>query len=299
MAFAKYYRWSDGDRRLGPFIFARNTADYRPIAIVLSSGRGDDPEFSSGCVLRVSASGRTLIMALPPVIRPWKRWVDCSKYEWSTSNEKGYWDRHPREYGFSLCRGFANGGSTFLQVFLGAQTHDSATTQDWCTTLPWTAWRHVRRSLYGLDGAHHWTEPESLGYGSGAHDVRKAAEDSCPSQVFCFKDYDGEGLTATTRIEEREWRFGTGWFKWLSLFRKPIIRRSLDIRFSGETGRRKGSWKGGTIGSDIEMLPNEFHEAAFRRYCAEHQMVFDRSHDTASPAVSMNQSRTEDSNASG
>lgn len=52
------------------------------------------------------------------------------------------------------------------------------------------------------------------------------------------------------------------------------VRRSLDIQFSGETGTRKGSWKGGTVGHSIDMLPGELHEAAFRRYCSEHKMAF-------------------------
>jgi len=91
---------------------------------------------------------------------------------------------------------------------------------------------------------------------------------------MAFRDFDGEELTATTHISEHEWHFGEGQFKWLSLFRRPKISRSLDISFSGETGRRKGSWKGGTTGHSIEMLPGELHYAAFQRYCAEHQMTF-------------------------
>ena len=43
---------------------------------------------------------------------------------------------------------------------------------------------------------------------------------------------------------------------------------------AGETGKRKGSWKGGTIGHSIGMEPGELHESAFRRYCTEHNMVF-------------------------
>ena len=82
-------------------------------------------------------------------------------------------------------------------------------------------------------------------------------------------------FTARTLIEEREWRLGEGWFKWLSLFRGPKISRSLDIRFSGETGRRKGSWKGGTTGHSIQLkFLGELHETAFRRYCAAHEMTF-------------------------
>lgn len=267
MAFAKYYRWSDNDRRAGPFLYSRDTRGYRHLGLVISSGRGEEPEFDGGCTLRVSGFGHTFIMALPSIIKPWQQWIDCSKYEWSTSEAGGYWDRHPRQYGFSYSDGF-------LQVFLGAQTGDSRTTQDWCKHLPWTQWRHVRRSLYDLDGAHYWTEPERLGYDHDAYETRKANEDACPSLTFSFRDYDGEALTARTRIEEREWRFGEGWFKWLSVFRQPRIRRYLDIWFSGETGKRKGSWKGGTIGHSIEMVSGEMHESAFRRYCAEHQMTF-------------------------
>lgn len=152
--------------------------------------------------------------------------------------------------------------------------------QHWCCSTPWNNWRHVRHSHYDLDGNHWLTEPKtkrwfampsdvdardySLGWNRNAVD---AAVNSCPTRTFSFTDFDGEQLTAKTRIEEIQWEFGTGWFKWLSAFKNPIIRRSLDIDFSGETGRRKGSWKGGTIGCGIGMLPGELHESAFRRYC--------------------------------
>ena len=84
---------------------------------------------------------------------------------------------------------------------------------------------------------------------------------------FQFEDYDGEIITATSLIEERQWEFGEGYFKWLSWFRKPKIIRSLDLQFSEEVGPEKGSWKGGTVGHGIDMLPGEMHEQAFRRYC--------------------------------
>lgn len=120
-----------------------------------------------------------------------------------------------------------------------------------------------------MAGEHWWTEPKGMPW-----EERYAKEGACPSASFDFLDFDGELITAKTHIEEREWRFGEGRFKWLSLFRKPMIRRSLDIDFSKETGRRKGSWKGGTVGHSIDMLPGELHEAAFRRYCAKHDMTF-------------------------
>ncbi|WP_244504945.1 hypothetical protein [Pelagibacterium luteolum] len=196
--------------------------------------------------------------------------MDTSKYEWSKSPEGGYWDVYRREFGFSVSEGF-------LHVKLGAQTHDSSTTKDWCKHLPWTQWRHVRHSFYGLDGQHVSTIPDTgKGYrlDPGRFERERAIADATPVASFAFDDFDGERLSVATKIEEREWRFGSGWFKWLSIFRRPKISRSLDLKFSGETGKRKGSWKGGTMGHSIEMLPGELHEAAFKRYCAKHDMKF-------------------------
>lgn len=274
--------WGDNDRNWGPFTYARDGRGYRPLALVLKS-RGDDDEESGNCTLRISAFGHTLISTVPPIIRPWRRWVDLSDRQFYRADgtpeakrpDAGYWDTHARQYGFSLDGAGDVGRSSFLQVFLGPQTHDSSTTKSWSKFLPWTEWRHVRRSLYDLKGEHFWTEPAGgWRLGDGSYEVCKAAEEACPSREFEFLDFDGQPLTVRTRIEEREWRFGTGWFRWLSAFRKPKIHRSLDLRFSGETGKRKGSWKGGTIGHAINMLPGELHEAAFRRYCAENRMTF-------------------------
>lgn len=259
-------RWSDNDRYWGPFTYAHaSNQDYRSFAVVLSSGDDED----RGCQFRVSGFGHTVITALPNVVKPWRRWVDTSKYEWSKGEGSGYWDVHRREYGFSFSRSGTIGDSTFLQVFYGAQTHDSSTTMVWCKFLPWTEWRHVRSSHYGSDGEHYWTEDKSMDWQARAEKI-----DACSAKTFAFKDYDGEELTARTRMMEMEWRFGSGMFKWLSAFRKPIIRRSLDITFSGETGRRKGSWKGGTIGHSIDMLPGELHASAFRRYCDQREMTY-------------------------
>ncbi len=195
--------------------------------------------------------------------------MDTSRYEWSNGSASGYWDSLPREYGFSC-------GEGFLDIKFGRQSHDSSTEQRKGYFLPWTQWRHVRHSLYGLDGALYadlpdyprWNAPE------GDRKLYEALNEDCPVATFAFLDFDGEALTATAKIEEREWLKGDRWCKWLSWFTKPMVKRSLGLRFSGETGKRKGSWKGGTVGHSIEMLPGELHEAAFRRYCAENDMTF-------------------------
>ena len=268
-------RWSDNDRYFGPFTYAKDGA-YRRWSIILQSGDDEYP----GCSLRFSGFSRTLIIALPPIIKPWlEEFGEPVDPEMAARiGRRRHYHTHPREFGFSLSGSGRIGSnwSDFLQIKYGAQTHDSRTDASWGYFLPWLEWRHVRHSLYDLSGNHYWTDQDKKAarLGHRGFDEWRAAKDNCPSATFKFADYDGEALTARTIIEEREWRAGEGWFKWLSIFRKPKIGRSLDITFSGETGSRKGSWKGGTIGHSIEMHPGELHESAFRRYCAEHEMAF-------------------------
>lgn len=254
-------RWGDNDRYLGPFTWSYSE-DYPHWAIVLkSSGDGDDN--SRPCTLRISLRKATLIIVLPSIVRPWREKVYPKSWDAETIKRLGrnwYWDIDPRQYGLSLSDGY-------LSVYYGrtgGACMDSSIQQQWGCFLPWTQWRHVRHSLYGLAGEHIYTEPEGRDWGA-----YQAAKDACPTVKFLIEDFDGKKIVATTMIEEREWHFGTGWFRWLSWFCRPKICRSLDIRFSGETGPEKGSWKGGTIGTGIDMLPDEDHEAAFRRYCNE------------------------------
>jgi len=71
---------------------------------------------------------------------------------------------------------------------------------------------------------------------------------------YAYTDsYDGEVIPTTIYVEEMEWR--PKWLCWTSLFAK--VRRSIDVRFSKECGREKGSWKGGTVGCSYALLPNE------------------------------------------
>lgn len=258
-------RWGDHDRYLGPFTWAWSDV-YKHWAVVLtSSGGGEDND--RPCSLRINMRKATLIIRLPNIIRPHRTKVYPNSWSAADIARLGrdwYWDIDPREYGFSLSDGH-------LSVYYGrtgGACMDSRIQQQWGCFLPWTQWRHVRHSFYGLAGEHFADAPESKRLGDDWK-AYQAIKDACPKVQFAFEDHDGEQLVATTMIEERQWLFGTGWFKWLSWFCRPKIRRSLDISFSGETGPEKGSWKGGTTGTGINMLPGELHESAFRRYCEE------------------------------
>lgn len=74
------------------------------------------------------------------------------------------------------------------------------------------------------------------------------------SWTYDYTDkYDGEVIPTTIYVDEREWR--PKWLTWTKLFAKT--RRTIDVYFSKECGKRKGSWKGGTIGCGYELLTNE------------------------------------------
>lgn len=137
--------------------------------------------------------------------------------------------------------------------------------------LPWLNWRFVRQSWYGPTGQHIETlwETTSKEVKRAQWDWRYEFEKTLAKTVFVIEDFDGKPIECATHIEEREWRFGTGAFAWLSVFRRAKIQRSLSLTFSEEVGPEKGSWKGGLMGTGIEMLPGELHEAAFRRYCEQ------------------------------
>lgn len=268
----------DDDHVWGPFLYA--PSKYPSWAFVISSG---DDEYR-GASLRIEIRKHTLMVALPNVLIPPQKRKVYPEWDAATVARLGrdwYWDVTRRQFGFSLSGAGTIGGGSFLQLFYGRQTHDSSTDKVKGWFLPWTHWRFVRHSHYTATGQHIHTYRElprgthrmlhKHGYNTHSQfDYQRAL----PTIDFEFDDFDGERITAKTRIEEREWRFGEGWFSWLSLFAKPKIIRSLHLEFTKETGRRKGSWKGGTVGSGIDMLPAEAPEEAFRRYCVEHNMTF-------------------------
>lgn len=236
-------RWGSNDKYWWRFTFSKN--QYSTIGAYIQSG--DEEEKS--CFFLVSAFNRTIILRLPEIIKPHREWVPTGYYPWAKTPVDGYFEISPRQYGFTIF------DSDYLSVFFGRQTDDSKTEQRWSCFLPWTSWRHVRYSLYDLEGKHF--------------SDKEADRDTVPKLKFLVQDYDGEKVVATVHIEEREWRLGTGWFKWLSLFKKPKIRRSLSIEFSSGIGPRKDTWKGGTTGHSIDLLPGELHEAALKRYCEQ------------------------------
>lgn len=251
-------RLTEKDYKFGPLTYGRS--QWQAIYLIWSSGGNSDSDAARN-TLRANAFKWVVELRLPNLLSPFRIKHRVTNWDAATVARLGrdwYYETHPREYGVCLSDGH-------LDVHFGAQTGDSLTEQRWGYFLPWTQWRFVRHSFYGLGGELLYDNDPLL----CSSEFSEKWRSNVPRRSFEIEDYDGGRIIATTFIEEREWHFGSGWFKWLSLFRQPRIRRSLDINFNTELGPGKGSWKGGIIGHGIDMLPGELHEAAMRRYCKE------------------------------
>ncbi len=264
-------RLTDNDRNFGPLTVARFKW-AKAFYILISSGGDDEDEEGFRNHLKIQAFGWAVRLLLPNLIRPF---VHRRKAGWDEAmvarlGRDWYEVSFAREYGFQFFEGDS------FSILYGVQEHCGNLPQGvvekrnhWF--LPWAQWRHVRTSLFDQNGKHFWSEPDT---NKMTRDERGAVRDDysefrrlCPRVPFWIEDYDGDIIRCETHIVEREWRRGEKWCSWLSWFSKPKVRRYLDLWFSAEVGPEKGSWKGGMRGHGIEMLPEELHESAFRRYC--------------------------------
>jgi hypothetical protein len=259
-------RWSDHDKHFWPLTLS--TGDHSRLGFMFDSGANDGG--AGDCHVRLYLWTVTLICELPKIIRDHR--VRHSAKSWSDEDlarigRDWYEEVFPREYGAYVSDGT-------LHVHYGAQTHDSRTDMNKCFFLPWRNWRFIRMSFFDLEGRHFWTERDNE---RAAWEASTAVKAACPKAKFEFEDYDGQKIQATTHIEEREWRFGTGLFRWLSWLSRPKVKRTLSIEFNAEVGPEKGSWKGGTVGTSVEMVAGETAETAFQRYCEqEHRSKYRR-----------------------
>lgn len=238
------------------------------IRLEFSSGNPDNDHPESGITIAFWKWYIHIKCWMP--FKPLEKKVTATFWDAATVERLGrdwYIDYTERRYGFYVSEGHFN-------VNYGRYSHDSDNEDRWSCFLPWTQWRHVRHTMYNPDGTMFFEELE------GKKGLKKdwmewhLARDNIPKVCFRFKDFDGEIIEVETFVEERQWKRGTKWCSWLSLFYKDKIRRSLDLAFTKEVGKRKGSWKGGTLGHSIDTEVGEPYSSAFQRYCVENKLTF-------------------------
>jgi hypothetical protein len=239
--------------------------EFNDLKFELKIDSGDDNHV--GCQLIATFFGYRMQLALPQwVCKPHREWVDLRDKSWATGS-KGYWQVDKKMYGFYL---FDN----HFVIQLGRQANSSNDTKQWSMFLPWNERNMIEWSIYDTRGYRCFViDTDGLKF-PDYYDNYAQYRDAMAKVKFNFKDYDNEEITASTFIEERVYKKGTGWFKWIGWFHPEEVYKSLDLAFDKETGDRKGSWKGGTLGHSIRMLPQETHKEAFQRYCLQNKMTY-------------------------
>lgn len=216
------------------------------------------------CNLHLAIAGHSWWFQIPELIKPRKKWVETSMHHLVVQNsEGGYWDYIRREYGFSVTE-------DSLHVYYGIQpggwhSRDKANSDH--VKVFWIPWKNMTFQHEEFF-TPEWSSYTILTDKNGRTDweERRKIKEDVPKIKFKFNDYDGEEIIATCYISKRMWRHGIGWCKWLGYIRKPLIRYTLDLEFSKETGYNKGSWKGGTTGHSVELAYGQDPLEAFKRY---------------------------------
>ena len=235
----------------------------------ISSGDYEDGDSKPQCTLTIGIFGKYITINLPAIIKPKKTKV-IARWDAATVARLGrdyYYHYDRRNYGFSLYDGH-------VSIMDGVQTDDSSTTKGIGFFLPWTQMTFLRRTIFDCDGKFYANFPDFPKLKRHKWEEEHQATETVKKVSFVFADYDGETIIAKCFIEEREWSHGEKWCSWLKYFKKNKVRRSMDIAFSSQMGRKKGSWKGGTLGHGIDMLPNETCIEAFKRYCIKENLIF-------------------------
>lgn len=231
--------------------------------------------------------GKSWWWRTPEYIKPRKKWVECSGDAYWEQRGGGYWDHIQRIYGLSAV------GEDSVHVYYGiypmSWSNKDPKNSDhvWVWNYPWKRMEMVRHEVFSCDSTQKWDahrrsfrEPDTTEWGREQSKVYEIADrheawnyDPFPNvyhRTLYVDPYDRAVIPTKMYIEEREWWVGESWpWKALRLIQKPFIRRCLSIEFKEETGSRKGSWKGGTLGTGIDMLPGESLLSAWERFVAQ------------------------------
>lgn len=188
-------------------------------------------------------------------------WILKSYKEKVLAPHKQTWCDYPAiEYGFSIYE------DLFL-IYHGVNGIEDKLNNKIFIKIPWLAQRFVGKTFFDTNHNVLCINPTA----NGSLDEKLLSV--LPKEVIVFNDYDGEEIEATCNIIEYRWERGVSWCKWLSLITKPNVCRNIDISFNKEVGKKKGSWKGGIVGTGFEIKPNEPIISAFKRYAEKNGLT--------------------------
>lgn len=136
-----------------------------------------------------------------------------------------------------------------LWIYKGGKGNWNGGKKWWTWDIPFITKEWVRTSILLKDDKWQNETP-----GKKQDFYKKEWKELQKSWTVLYRDnYDGKLIQTTIYVEVREWR--PKWLKWTSLF--ATTRQTIDVHFSKEVGKRKGSWKGGCTGCSYDLMNNE------------------------------------------
>ena len=161
----------------------------------------------------------------------------------------------PPQYGIAI-------HNDIFWIYRGGKGNNHGGNKWWTWDLPFFTLNHVRHEVEcNIDGQIKLVPAKSLET-TGKDYIPLKDNKLVNIRKYDYTDsYDNMVIPCVYWVEEREWR--PKWLTWTGKFKK--VRKYIEIEFSDEVGKKKGSWKGGCIGCSYDMLENETPEQCIKR----------------------------------
>lgn len=264
-------RLTDDDKNWGPFTLGKGTE--RRFNFTYIAGVDEDNDNEKYNTLTIQTWGLWILrIRLPYIVKA----LELKTYpKWDEETiarlKRDYYTTYfSREYGISTYD-----GHLFLQYGpqKGVKCEDRFEDCSKCIEIPWVNYRQTKFQIRTTGGVIHWEQPnDKLLKNTTIFEQIRLAKRSCPKPVYTLLDYDGTLVRASVVVYYREYRLGINWFKWLGYIIPKRIYRSLNVVYTEEVGKKKESWKGGTLECTYPMLKNETAYDAFVRLCQEENL---------------------------
>lgn len=213
------------------------------------------------CLLHLAAFKYSWWFKIPVLFKP-----KCATRNYVNVDgvEKTWEDCVMREYGF-YCNAEALHIRYGIQSGSWSRNDPENSDRSKCYFLPWNQYRRYSYKFYHPDWSYAATANDKPNGAIDFDSIENAVKD-VRKETLIFNDFDGEEIRAECHIEEMIWRRGTGWFKFLGYVLSKKEKLRVEIQYSSETGRQKGSWKGGVMGESCEIQFGESIIDAFTRH---------------------------------
>lgn len=175
--------------------------------------------------------------------------------------------------------GVSTGGYDIKDTMYGCYLYPSlAKWQDTCFHWGTKSWRWYMPWTYTWESTEHLSSDGKTIVSDSAKSKRdwmvyrqeveeyQKTHSRVLDYTYTLRNGTIQNRKATVSIERRTWKM-RGW-PW-----KKHVRTSIEVSFDQEVGEQSGSWKGGVIGTNHDMLPNETVEQALRRMESERKFT--------------------------